>query len=201
MPTKRSTLPDPLALARKAGIVRLKEFVGAGVPKARVLRLCDSGALERVGRGLYAVPEREVSDVEALVQVAKRVPHGVFCLLTALRFHDLTEQNPSKVWLAIDRKARRPSLDWPPLEVVWWSGQGLSFGVERHRVDRAEVAVTSAARTVADAIKYRNKIGVDVAVQALRDHRRQRLSMDALFAAARVCRVEKVLRGYLEVMQ
>lgn len=201
MPTK-GTVPirEPLEFAREKGLVRLREFVGAGFAKAKILRLCKQGVLERVGRGLYALPTREVSDNESLVQVAERVPHGVLCLLTALRFHDLGDQNPSQVWLAIDRKARRPNLDWPVLEVVWWSSSVLSFGVERCILDDTEIRITSAAKTVADCLKYRNKLGVDVAVQAVRDYRRKRLPIDELFAAAEVCRVQKVLKGYLEVM-
>ena len=168
--------------------------------KAAVLRLADAGKLERIGRGLYALPGREVGESEALVQVAKRVPEGVVCLLTALSFHNLTDQNPSQVWLAIDRKARRPRLDWPPLEVVWWSHEVLSFGVMTKTIGGVVLRVTSPAKTVADCLKYRHKVGTDVAVQALRDYRRGRRSIDELFAAARFCRVERTLRGYLEAM-
>lgn len=201
MPIKRSKAPGiPAEFVRKAGVVRLRELEQAGFAKARVLRLHKAGELERVGRGLYALPGREVSESEALVQVAKRVPEGVVCLLTALRFHNLTDQNPSRVWLAIDRKARRPRLDWPPLEVVWWSHKVLSFGVTKRTVGGVALRVTSPAKTVADCLKYRNKIGTDVAVQALRDYRRSRRSIDDLFEAARFCRVERTLRGYLEAI-
>lgn len=191
---------DPIKLLRAAGVLRLREFAEAGVAKAAVLRLSDAGKLERIGRGLYALPGREVGESEALVQVAKRVPGGVVCLLTALQFHNLTDQNPSEVWLAIDRKARRPRLDWPPLEVVWWSHEVLSFGVTTKTIGGVELRVTSPAKTVADCLKYRHKLGTDVAVQALRDYRRGRRSIDELFAAARFCRVERTLRGYLEAM-
>lgn len=165
-----------------------------------MLRLLEAGEIARIGRGLYALPGREVGESEALVQVAKRVPEGVVCLLTALRFHELTDQNPSKVWLAIDRKARQPQLDWPPLEVVWWSTKLLAYGVKVKAIDGVPVKVTNAAKTVADCIKYRNKIGIDVAVQAIRDYRRTRRSVDDLFAAAKFCRVERTLRTYLEAM-
>lgn len=201
MPTKRIKPPTAATdLTRKAGVVRLREFQRAGFAKAAVLRLRKRGKLERVGRGLYALPGREVTESEALVQVAKRVPAGVMCLLTALRFHNLTDQNPSKVWLAIDRKARQPRLDWPPLEVVWWSRKVLSFGVVEKSVGGVPVRITTPAKTVADCLKYRYKIGTDVAVQALRDYRRSRRSIDDLFEAARICRVERTLRGYLEAM-
>jgi predicted transcriptional regulator of viral defense system len=141
-----------------------------------------------------------VGESEALVQVAKRVPEGVICLLTALRFYNLTDQNPSKVWLAINRKARQPKLDWPPLEVVWWSPEVLSYGVTEKTVAGVMVRITSPAKTVADCLKYRNKIGIDVAVQAVRDYRRTRRSIDDLFEAARFCRVEHTLRTYMEAM-
>jgi predicted transcriptional regulator of viral defense system len=201
MPTKRTNDPTgPAEFARKAGVARLRDFEKAGYAKASVLRLHKAGQLERIGRGLYALPEREVGESEALVQVAKRVPEGVVCLLTALRFHDLTDQNPSKVWLAIDRKARHPRLDWPPLEVVWWSREILSFGVTKKSIGGVRLHITSPAKTVADCLKYRNKIGSDVAVQALREYRRSRRSIDDLFEAARLCRVERTLRGYLEAM-
>ncbi|HKO51388.1 MAG TPA: type IV toxin-antitoxin system AbiEi family antitoxin domain-containing protein [Polyangiaceae bacterium] len=200
MPTKRFAGTDPIKLLRAAGVLRLRDFAEAGVAKAAVLRLADAGKLERIGRGLYALPGREVGESEALVQVAKRVPEGVVCLLTALSFHNLTDQNPSQVWLAIDRKARRPRLDWPPLEVVWWSHEVLSFGVMTKTIGGVVLRVTSPAKTVADCLKYRHKLGTDVAVQALRDYRRGRRSIDELFAAARFCRVERTLRGYLEAM-
>jgi predicted transcriptional regulator of viral defense system len=201
MPTESSTPQgQTLALLKRAGVLRLRDFQASGIPKATVLRLADAGKVERIGRGLYALPGREVGESEALVQVAKRMPDGVICLLTALRLHNLTDQNPSRVWVAIDRKARQPQLDWPPLEVVWWSAKFLAFGMATKTIDGVPIKVTTPAKTVADCVKYRNKIGIDVAVQAIRDYRRSRRSVDDLFAAARVCRVEKTLRMYLEAM-
>jgi predicted transcriptional regulator of viral defense system len=201
MPTESSSpYARTLALLRRSGIMRLRDFQRSGLSKAAVLRLADAGELERIGRGLYALPGREVGESESLVQVAKRVPDGVVCLLTALRLHNLTDQNPSKVWLAIDRKARQPQLDWPPLEVVWWSSKLLSFGVTEKTIGGVPVKVTTPAKTVADCLKYRNKIGIDVAVQAIRDYRRSRRPVDDLFEAARICRVERTLRTYLEAM-
>ena len=201
MPTKRSKMPSvPAEYVRNAGVVRLREFEEAGYPKATVLRLAEAGKLERLGRGLYALPGRDFTEWESLVHVAKRVPGGVVCLLTALSFYNFTDQNPHRVWLAIDRKARQPRLDWPPSEVVWWSPDVLSFGVVERLVGGVTVRITSPAKTVADCLKYRNKLGTDVAVQAIRDYRRGRRSIDELFAAARFCRVERTLRTYLEAM-
>jgi predicted transcriptional regulator of viral defense system len=201
MPTEGSSAyARSVALLRRSGVLRLRDFQKSGIAKAAVLRLARAGELERVGRGLYALPGREVGESEALIQVGKRVPDGVVCLLTALGLHGLTDQNPSKVWLAIDRKGRQPQLDWPPLEVVWWSTKLLGFGVTKKTIDGVPVKVTTPAKTVADCLKYRNKIGIDVAVQAVRDYRRSRRSVDDLFEAARVCRVERTLRTYLEAM-
>ena len=201
MPAKRLHVgPSAVELARRQGVVRLRELERAGVSKAAVLRSCERGELERIGRGLYSLPGRDVSESEALVQVAKRVPAGVVCLLSALQFHGMTDQNPSQVWLAIDRKARAPVLDWPPLEVVYWSRVALEHGVVQKVIGGVKVRITSPAKTVADCLKYRNKLGRDVAVAALRDYKRSRRSMDELFRAARVCRVEQTLRTYLEVM-
>lgn len=200
MPTKRSPPPTPAELARKLGVARLRDFQQAGISKGSVLRLHERGDLERVGRGMYSLPDRELTESESLVQVAKRVPRGVVCLLSALLFYELTDENPTRVWLAIDRKARTPRLDWPRLEVVYWSPPSLDYGVETRVISGVPVRITSPAKTVADCIKYRNKLGTDVAVYALREYRISGRPLGELHAAARVCRVERTLRTYLEVM-
>lgn len=134
-----------------------------------------------------------------MAEASKRVPHGVVCLLSALRFHELTTQSPFEVWLAIGEKARLPKLDYPPLRTVRFSGDALAFGIEEHKAEGVDVRVYSPAKTVADCFKYRNKIGLDVAIEALRDCLRQRkATMDELWNAAKVCRMSKVMRPYLE---
>jgi predicted transcriptional regulator of viral defense system len=154
-----------------------------------------------VGRGLYAIPKARVTEHHTLVEAAVRVPHGVICLLSALRFHDLTTQSPHEVWMAIGVKARKPAVDWPPLRVVRFSGPALTFGVEKHVVENVEVRVTSREKTVADCFKYRNKVGLDVAIEALRDYlRSRRRSVDAVMEAAVASRVKNVIRPYLEAM-
>ena len=193
---------DPLVdLARKAGVMRPRELGAAGLARGGLPRLVTAGVLVRSGRGLYRVADAEVSERHALAEVAKRVPHGVVCLLSALRVHDLTTQNPHQVWLAVDRKARRPAAADPPLRVVRFSGAARAAGVERRVIDGVSVPVYSAAKTVADCFKYRNKIGVDVAVEALRDalHRR-RATADEVWRMATVCRVANVMRPYLEAL-
>lgn len=136
-----------------------------------------------------------------LAAASARVPHGVVCLLSALRFHELTTQNPAEIWLAIDRKARAPKAPELPLRIVRFSGAALTEGVETHRIDGVSVRVTSPAKTVADCFKYRRKIGADVALEALREcWRTRRCSVDALWRYAKVCRVTTVMRPYLEAV-
>ena len=172
----------------------------AGVSRVTLARLAKAGDLERVGRGLYARPDSKVTEHHTLVEAAIRVPHGVVCLLSALRFHEprLT-QSPHEVWMAIDVSARKPKTDWPPLRIVRFSGIALSFGVEKHVIENVDVHITSREKTVADCFKYRNKIGLDVAIEALRDYlRSRRRSVDALMEAAAASRVKNVIRPYLE---
>jgi predicted transcriptional regulator of viral defense system len=140
-----------------------------------------------------------VSEHSALAEVARRHPRAVVCLLSALRFHELTTQAPFEVWLAIPNKARAPRLDYPPLRIVRFSERALIEGIEEHRIDGVPVRITNLARTVADCFKYRNKIGLDVALEALRESwKARRVTMDALWRYAQVCRVANVMRPYLE---
>lgn len=160
-----------------------------------------TGQLVRVARGLYAMPDYQGGEHSALVAVAKRAPGVVFCLLTALRIHDLTTQAPFEVWIAIGNKEHPPRLDYPPLRTVRFAAAALAAGVETHRIDGATVRVTSVAKTVADCFKFRNKIGLDVALEALKlCLKKKRSKPDELLKYARVCRVEKVMRPYLEAL-
>ena len=188
-----------IRLIRKMGLVRPADLEARGVARAELYNLRDKGLVAREARGLYVVSEHPYTAEHALAQVAKRVPAGVFCLLTALRFHGLTTQNPAEVWLALPEKARKPRLDYPRLRVARFSGDALTAGIETHRIEGVEARVYSAAKTVADCFKYRNKIGLDVALEGLRDGwQKGKLPMDALWHYATVNRVANVMRPYLE---
>ena len=201
MPTLRSVSNEAVTLVKKQGLVRLRDFEEHGIPRAKVAGWVTEGSLVRVARGLYGLPGHDLGEHESLVQVAKLVPDGAVCLLSALRFHGLTTQNPSEVWLGIDRKARKPRLEWPPLHIVWWSGDVISAGVVEVKVSRIPIRITTPARTVADCFKYRNKIGLDVAIEALRDFRRKKKgTLDELNQMANVCRVNRVMQPYLEAL-
>ena len=157
------------------------------------------GDLQRLGRGLYALPEYAPNQHASLVEVAQRAPQVVFCLLTALRFHELTTQAPFEVWVAIGNREHAPRLPYPNLRVQHFSPASLNYGVQEHHVDGAVLRVTDVAKTVADCFKFRNKIGLDVALEALHDAiQRRRTNMDAIWSAARVCRMQTVIRPYLE---
>lgn len=188
-----------LDLARELGILRPRELDQYGIPRKYLYRLEQKGKLQRVGRGLYALPDARPSENRSLAEAAKRVPSGVICLLSALRFHELTTQAPFEVWMAIGQKAWRPRVEYPPLRIVRFSGAALREGVEEHVVEGVPVSVFSPAKTVADCFKYRNKVGLDVAIEALREClRARRCSRDDLWYYGRVCRVHNVIRPYLE---
>ncbi len=186
-------------LARSQGLIRPSDLVPLGISRVSLTRAVRRGQLQRIGRGLYGLPGREVSAQGSLAEVALRVPKGIVCLLSALRFHGLTTQAPFEVWLAIENKATRPKLDYPPLRIVRFSGAALTGGVEAHLVDGVTIRVTGVAKTVADCFKYRNKIGLDVALEALREAwHAKRMTSDDIWRYAKVCRVANVMRPYLE---
>ncbi len=188
-------------LLRRAGPARSRELVAAGITRSQLSRMVAAGQLVRVGRGLYAMPGYQSGEHGALVTVAKRAPGVLFCLLSALRFHELTTQAPFEVWIAIGNKEHPPRLDYPPLRTVRFSDAALTAGVETHPVDGTKVRVTSVAKTVADCFKFRNKIGLDVALEALREARRaKKASAEELWRYAKINRVANVMRPYLEAV-
>ena len=189
------------ALLRKNGIVRTRDLVAAGASRMGLARRVATGELQRVARGLYSLPGFSGGEHQALALVARRAPDTIFCLLTALRFHGLTTQNPAEVWIAIGNKDRPPRLDYPPLRAVRFSESSRQPGLEIHRVQKTPIRITGIAKTLADCFKFRNKIGLDVALEALRDARRaNRVDADDLWRAAKVDRVANVMRPYLEAM-
>lgn len=188
-----------IELARLRGLIRPCDLMPLEIPRVSLTRAVRRGQLERVGRGLYGLPGREISAHGSMAEVALRVPKGIICLLSALRFHGITTQAPFEVWLAIENKAIAPKLDYPPLRIVRFSGAALTEGVEEHIVDGVTIRITGVAKTVADCFKYRNKIGLDVALEALRDAwHEKRMTSDEIWRYAKVCRVANVMRPYLD---
>jgi predicted transcriptional regulator of viral defense system len=189
-----------LDLARK-GPVRARDLGEAGVPRSYLQRLCERGLIERIDRGLYRLVDAPVTEHHSLAEVGKRVPRGIICLLSALRFHELSTESPHAVWVMIDRRARHPRTAYPPLELVRASGAARDHGVWTREIEGVSVRITTPAKTVADCFRYRRRVGLDVAIAALRDYlRTHRGGIEALVDAARADRVYAILRPYLEAL-
>ncbi len=186
---------------RRHGIVRPRDLEAFGVPRSVLMRMVDRGQLVRRSRGIYTTPDYEPTEYTTLAEVAARVPKAVICLLSALRFHGLTTQNPFEVWIMIDKAAHRPVLERPALRIVRASGDALRTGIEEHQVEGVPLHVTSPAKTVADCFRYRRHVGVDVAIEALRDCWRQRkATMDDIYRCAEADRIANIMRPYMEAL-
>src|SRR6185295_9590457 len=192
---------DLLALVRRRGTITAAGAAKAGIHSQQITRLVKDGTLERVARGNYRLAEKPVTEHHGLVVAALAAPHGVICLLSALAFHGIGTQLPAEVWVAIERRARRPAAREVPLRIVRFNGIAFTESVERHRIEGATVRVYSLPKTLADLFKYRNTVGLDVALEALREAwRERRFSMESLDRAAQVCRVGRVMRPYVEAL-
>jgi predicted transcriptional regulator of viral defense system len=190
-----------LKYAKKRGIIRVRDAISQGIHPEYLRRLCEKGLLVKMGRGTYIPADSEMPPDIGLAQAAKRIPHGVICLLSALQFHDIGTQSPFEVWIAIDRKAAKPQIDYPPVRVARFSGHALSEGVEKHLIEGVSVKVYNKAKTIADCFKYRNKIGLDIALEALKDCRQRKLcTNDQLWEYAKLCRVSNIMKPYLEAI-
>lgn len=189
-------------MAAKKGLLRPKDLAARNLPREYLSRMAAAGTLQKVGRGLYGLPHADFSAFHSLAEVGTAVPRGVVCLLSALRFHDLTTQLPPDVWMAVSGPVWRPTKTPFPVRYVHMTGDSFLKGVESHAVDKVKIRVFSAAKTVADCFKYRNKIGLDVALEALRDYlKKHRGGSDELWRFAKVCRVTRIIRPYLDAMQ
>ena len=184
-----------------AALLRARDLTEQGINGNRLQRLVQAGKVERVGRGLYRAGQADETEYHSWVQAALLVPQGVICLLSALRFHELTTQATFEVWLAIGNKAWRPTVADVPLRIHYFSGPSLTSGIEEHLLAGVPVKIYGAAKTVADCFKFRNKIGVDVALEALRTYLRRRLPEEELWHCAKICRVQKIMVPYLEALQ
>jgi predicted transcriptional regulator of viral defense system len=189
-----------LQLAQR-GPIRTRDLDRLGVPRVYLRRLCDRGLLEQVDRGVYRLAGAPVTEFHSLVEVAKRVPHAVVCLLSALQFHELTTEAPHAVWLMIEGHARAPKVTTPKLELVRASGAAFEHGIEVRQLEGVPVRVTSPAKTVADCFRFRRYVGMEVALEALRDYlRKHGGKVGPLVEAARADRILTVMRPYLEAL-
>jgi predicted transcriptional regulator of viral defense system len=188
-------------LARRHGVVRARQAVRAGIHSEQLTRLVAAAVLERIGRGRYQLVDRKITEHHGLVVASRAVPRGVICLLSALNFHDIGTQLPHEVWIAVPRGTRTPAPIQPPLRVFHVSGKAFTTGIETHRVEGQRIRVYSVAKTLADLFKFRNRVGLEVALEALREAWRDRkVAIGDLMDAARICRVERVMRPYVEAL-
>ncbi len=198
---KASLSERALAIAKARGVARARDFSDAGVPRAYLRRLQDQGLLVRLGRGLYQLADMEWSKSHSLAEAARTVPHGAICLLSALQFHELTTQLPHEVWMLIGHKKWAPRNPPVALRIVRATGEALTAGVEYHNIEQVKVPITNPAKTVTDCFKHRNKVGLDVAIEALRDCISDRhATVDDLWRFAAIDRVQNVMRPYLQAI-
>ncbi len=196
---KKSQVENILEFARKRGFFTAREAARHGIHSQNLTRLARAGKVERITRGHYQLAGHPVTEHYTLAVVGRAVPNGVICLLSALSIHDLGSELPAQVWLAIDRRARRPGIRYPPLRVVRFSQKAFTEGIETHRIEGQQVRVYGVAKTIADLFKYRNKIGLDVALEVLREAwRERRFTMDEMSHFARICHVRHIMAPYLE---
>ena len=201
-PRKQNAFAEAATVFRKhGGVLRTMDAIRLGVHPRTLYAMRDARALEQLGRGLYRLADLPPLGNPDLVAVALRVPEGVVCLLSALSVHEITTQIPHEVYVALKRGAEPPRLEHPPVRVFWFTGKAFTEGIETRQLDGIDVRVYGAAKTVADCFKYRNKLGLDMAVESIKLFLRQRRGDPAeLLRFARVCRVERAMRPYLEAL-
>ncbi|OAI50617.1 transcriptional regulator [Opitutia bacterium SCGC AG-212-L18] len=188
-----------LSFIQSTGMARLSEIKKLGIHPEYIRRLWKLGKLIKLSRGIYTTSEYDPTEHHSIAEVCKQAPNVILCLLSALVFHDLTTQMPHEIWIAIDNKARKPKIESPPIRVLRFSGRSLNEGVEEHIIQGCVVKVYNPAKTVADCFKYQNKIGLDVALEALHDTLRQKkATYNEILHYAKICRVEKIITPYLE---
>ena len=199
--TKTTHEKQLMRLVRKRKLLRARELAEQGLPTIALTRLVQAGKLDRVARGLYSLPGAAMSEHRSLAEVALLVPRGVVCLLSALQFHEIGTQAPFEVWLAIPNRVTPPRIEYPAIRMVRMSDDALIEGLQHKRIDGVEVPIFNPARTVVDCFKFRNKIGLDVAIEALREGwRERRFTMDELWHHATLQRVANVMRPYIEAI-
>lgn len=188
-----------LELAGKKGIIRAEDVEAAGISRNYLYRMHSEGLLSRIAVGLYTLPEAPLNENSSLAEVAKRLPKAVVSLISALSYHGITTQIPHQIWLTIPRGSWKPNVEYPPLNLTYVSDPAYSFGIQEHVMNGVAVKIYSPAKTVADCFKFRSKVGLDVAIEALREAWRSRkVTMDEMVIAAEIDRVSKIMRPYME---
>jgi len=193
---------EVLALAGKLGAIRVKDLLERDLHPEYARRLVGKAMLVRSGRGLYTLADAEITEHHSLAIVGKRIPKGVVCLASALRFHDIGTQLPQKIWLALEKGSAQPRVSYPQISVIRLSGRSFSEGVDERTIEGVTVRIYNPAKTVADCFKFRNRIGLEAAIEAIREClREKKATTDEIYRFAKICRVWNVMRPYLEAIQ
>jgi predicted transcriptional regulator of viral defense system len=186
---------------RSGGVLRMNEALQAGIHRRMLYSMLGAGVIEQLNRGLYRLTDLPPLGNPDLVSVSLKVPSSIICLISALSYHEITTQIPHEVYVALERGTEAPRLAQPPIRVFWFSGQAFTLGIQTHKIDSVPVRIYSPEKTIADCFKYRNKIGLETAIEALKLYRgKKRFKADDLMKFARACRVEKIIRPYLEAL-
>lgn len=202
MKTEDSHKQKVFQMVSKTGVVRMSDLTRKGITRATFSRLVSENKLEKLAPGLYCLPGTEFSENESLIIIASRAPQAVFCLLTALQIHNLTTQLPRKIWIAMPKGSHAPKIEYPPVKMVQYSGEAYSEGIEIVESDNISLRVYNVAKTIADCFKHRNKIGLDVAMEVLKEaYTKNKVTADELWRYAKICRVANVMRPYIEAIQ
>jgi predicted transcriptional regulator of viral defense system len=186
---------------RHGGVLRMSDALCAGIHRRMLYSMLDAGVIEQLSRGLYRLADLPPLGNPDLVSVSLKIPSGAICLISALAYHEITTQVPHEVYVALERGTEPPRLGHPPIRIFWFSGQAFTLGIQTHKIDDVTVRIYSPEKTIVDCFKYRNKMGLDTAIEALKLYReKKRFKPEDLMQIARVCRVEKVMRPYLEAL-
>ena len=199
---KKSKIEVAVAIFRKAGgILKMSEALACGIHRRELYALRDTGDLELMSRGLYRLAEMPEPALPDFIPVGKKIPNGVICLISALEFHEITTQIPHFVYVALPKASHRPAISHPPMRYFWYTEKLLKTGVEEHRIDKCNIKVFDVEKTLVDCVKFRNKIGMDVVLEALRMYwQRGKTDLDKLFEYAKLFRVEKILKPIMEAI-
>ena len=190
-----------MQLADASGIIRAKDLEATGIPRNYLYKMHKDGLLEKISVGLYSLPNALATEHSTIAEIAKRIPHAVICLVSALIYHELTTQLSTDIWIAVPKSSRKPNIKYPPINLTYISDPAYSFGIQEHIINGVPVKIYNPAKTVADCFKFRSKVGLDVAIEALRNVRRSRkTTMDELTKAAKVNRVLKIMMPYMEAI-
>jgi predicted transcriptional regulator of viral defense system len=200
-PKKRTKLQSAISLAKTRGVLTPADLESRGIPRQYLMRLETMGLLEKDSRGLYTCIESDYTHYHNYVQVCKKIPSGVICLSSALRFHDLTTIEPRGMWVALEPGKYHPKLDYPQVRFFTMSGECFTRGVEEHDCEGVTVKVFNAAKTVADCFRFRNRIGIDIAVEALKDYwRSSKGTLEELRYYAEICKVRNIMKPYIQML-